>query len=85
MNPSKPLLSVTRATQKRANRLKAISEDAPLRLKLFERVYRGEAGPRQAIKAFCHECIGFNADEIRNCTAPACPLFENRPFQKRGG
>jgi hypothetical protein len=82
--PSKPLPSLTFADPKRANRLKAISEDAPSKAKLFERVYRGAASPRSAIKAQCLECLGFNTDDIRHCTAPACPLFNYRPFQKRG-
>ena len=80
----KPLPSLTSSAQKRARRLKDVSEQAPSKVKLFERVFEGTASPRQAIKAFCLECIGFNHEAIRECTAPACPLFNNRPFQKRG-
>ena len=85
MNATKPLPSVIPDAQKRENRLKTVSTLAPSKVKLFERVFRGEGSPRQAIKAMCLECLGFNADDIRNCTAPACPLFHNRPFRKKAG
>ena len=38
---------------------------------------------KTAIKAFCGECVGFNRDEITNCTALACPLRKYRPFQSK--
>ena len=85
MTPPKPLPSLTSDGQKWANRLKAISKDAPSKVKLFERVFFGTASPRSAIKAMCCECLTFEVDAIRTCTAPACPLYAYRPFQKRGG
>ncbi|MFC1452601.1 hypothetical protein ACFLSJ_04565 [Verrucomicrobiota bacterium] len=33
---------------------------------------------RSAIRAFCRECVGWNRDEVRQCTAPLCPLW---PFR----
>jgi hypothetical protein len=44
---------------------------------------------RAAINAKCAECMGCTIDhiecgfrrEIRNCTAPHCPLFTFRPYQ----
>ena len=36
---------------------------------------------RSAIRAFCRECMGFNAKEVKHCTAPLCPLF---PFKSAG-
>ncbi len=45
---------------------------------------RGWNGSKAAaLKAFCQECIGYENDAIRNCTAPLCPLYEVRPFQTR--
>jgi hypothetical protein len=85
MKPSNPLPSLTPEAQKRANRLKAISEDAPSKAKLFEKVFLGKASPRQAIKAMCCECLTFDVEAIRTCTAPACPLYAYRPFRKREG
>jgi len=65
-------------TLRRAERLRTLPES---KVKLFERVYTGKTAPRTAIKAFCNECLGFMAIDIRNCTAPACPLYEFRPYQ----
>ena len=52
--------------------------------------------PLKAIKLQCQECMGLDRreknpvkpyDDIRNCTAPMCPLFDFRfgknPFMKR--
>jgi len=79
---SKPLPSSAFALLKTTNRLEAIREDAPSKASLFERVFAGKAPPRAAIKAFCLECLQFSDDAIKTCTAPACPLFQYRPFQK---
>lgn len=44
----------------------------------------GGATPMQAIKQFCIQCVG-DAEgvirDIRNCTAPKCPLFHLRPYK----
>ena len=45
-----------------------------------------------AIAAFCQQCMGCTTEhlqpgtsgDIRNCTAPDCPLFEYRPYQHSG-
>ena len=34
-----------------------------------------------AIRAFCAECCGWQREEVRLCTAPACPLYPYRPFR----
>jgi hypothetical protein len=70
---------------KRANRLRAISADAPSKLALFRRVYDAKASPRQCIKAFCLECVWFQQIAITECTATACPLWNLRPYQRREG
>jgi hypothetical protein len=46
-------------------------------LKHFKTYTRG-----MAIKQFCRDCMNGSADEVRNCSAPECPLFCFRPFQK---
>ena len=68
------------AALKRANRLKAVAKDSPRYVALYRRVYAGTASPRQAIKCFCVDCCG-SMDEIKTCTAPACPLFSYRPYR----
>lgn len=47
----------------------------------YLRAIQGKASPRAAIKAFCMECCGWQRDEVRLCTAQACPLYAYRPFQ----
>jgi len=37
----------------------------------------------QAVKQFCKDCMNGVTAEIRNCTAPMCPLFVFRPFQEK--
>jgi len=32
-------------------------------------------------KAFCLECVSWEREEVRLCTAPACPLWPYRPFK----
>ena len=34
-----------------------------------------------AVKAHCLECVGWEREEVRRCTAPACPLFAYRPYK----
>jgi len=38
---------------------------------------------RAAVNAFCAECVGYQRDEVRFCTSPACPFYQFRPFQQR--
>jgi len=63
---------------KRAKRLEDVRRDAPRYLNTFRRAYTGKS-LRAAVNAFCVECNGFDAAAIRECTAPACPLFLYRP------
>ena len=59
--------------------------------------YYAKKGRKNAIYAFCSHCMGCTASEqgngqtdhlepgfrteIRNCSAPGCPLFDYRPYQ----
>jgi len=36
------------------------------------------SSPLKAIRAMCLECVGYVSDEVKNCTAPDCPLY---PFR----
>jgi len=49
--------------------------------KSFTRAVDGLASPRDAIKSFCLECVGWESEEVRRCTAMACPLWPYRPYQ----
>ena len=42
--------------------------------------------PLKAIRAFCLECVGYSADEVRLCTAgDSCPLFKFRFGKNKTG
>lgn len=64
---------------KRAQRLETCPVSART---LLTRCWSKNASPRQAIKAFCHECQGYDRLAITQCSAPACPLYEYRPYQR---
>lgn len=53
--------------------------------RLYDKVVAGTASPRQAIKSFCLECMGWNRKEVAACNAVACPLFRYRPWQPSDG
>ena len=50
--------------------------------KNFLAAVEGKASPRNAIKAFCCECMGYVRAEITNCETINCPLNIYRPYQK---
>lgn len=55
-------------------------EDVPETMRrTYLRAVGGKSKPA-AIRAFCAECVGWVRDEVRLCTAPACPLYPYRPF-----
>lgn len=66
----------------------AIAERARQMPRSFRTTYlkatRGKASPRVAIRAFCSECVGWNRQEVKRCTATACPLWTYRPFMEGG-
>ena len=64
-----------------ALRQRRIDQTSPMYKSLMRRACEGSASPRQAIKAFCLHCVGDLRDQITNCTAYACPLYEYRPYQ----
>jgi hypothetical protein len=67
---------------KRARRLATIPESAQGH---FVAAWAGKCSPRRAIKAQCLECVGFDREEITDCSCWACPLWAFRPFQKPEG
>lgn len=68
--------------QKRAKRLQDVSKYAPRHVGAFQRAYKGKSR-KSAIQAYCVDCMGFNASEVKHCTSPACPLFEFRSGRAR--
>lgn len=58
----------------RATRL----SDVPAKYRrLYLKAWEGKSR-KAAIRAFCLECVCWSEQEVRLCTAPACPLFEFR-------
>jgi hypothetical protein len=74
-----PLSLGQKIVVKRAGRLATTPESAR---KLFVAAWAGKCSPRQAIKAQCMECVGFDRQAIADCNCWACPLWNFRPFQK---
>ena len=61
---------------------KRIAEAGELYRPLLRKVYAGSCSPREAIKGFCLQCVGYERNSITHCTSPACPLFLLRPYQQ---
>lgn len=59
-------------------------ESIPIKYQgLFHRVKDLQAKSKaEAIKAMCLECVGFKYKRVTACTAPRCPLYSVRPYQK---
>jgi hypothetical protein len=52
----------------------------PSARRLMLRTFAGKASPRQAIKAKCLDCCGYDRAEVANCTVVLCPLHAYRPY-----
>jgi hypothetical protein len=64
------------------SQVRRIDDAPPTCRRVLKLAYTGDASPRQAIKAFCLQCLAYNRADVAACTAPACPLFAYRPFQR---
>lgn len=62
-----------------AARAHIIEHAPPSARNLLRRAYSGKSRTA-GVKAFCLRCVGYVRADVRNCSAPACPLFEYRPF-----
>ena len=60
---------------------RALSQALPLYRNALARALAGKASPRQAIRAKCLECVGYDRSEVTACTAYGCPLWRLRPYQ----
>ena len=49
--------------------------DEQIRKDLNRRTQRSPRALSPRIRAFCIECMGFQAAEVRRCTSPACYLY----------
>jgi hypothetical protein len=65
-----------------AARAKRMNYVPPASRRLIAACWAKKAPPRQAIKSFCQECVGYDRSAVTECTAYACPLWNFRPYQK---
>ena len=66
----------------RDERVLRVITDAPQSCqKSLREAFSGSASPRQAIKAQCLVCVGFDRLAVKNCTGWSCALWKYRPFQ----
>lgn len=49
---------------------------------LYDRVVAGTASPRQAIKSFCLQCMGWQRKDVATCKTAECSLHRHRPYQQ---
>ena len=51
---------------------------------LIGKAVTGNASPRQAIRAKCYECMGFEdaSKRVDTCSAVCCPLHKYRPRRR---
>lgn len=71
-----------------AQRIKDVSDKengAPLYTQIMVNAYEGSCSPRQAIKAQCLICVGYDRKAVTHCSGYSCPLWKFRPYQKEGG
>ena len=67
----------------RAKRAENIRLGIPT-LNPIEKAKQNPKSMRLAINAFCYECMGFAKSwrtDVRDCTAPNCPLYGFRPYK----
>lgn len=48
---------------------------------IYNRAMRGKSR-KAAMRAFCLECVMWQANEVASCTDAACPLYPYRPASR---
>lgn len=54
------------------------------RISPIQKALRSPKSLRAAINAKCYECSGFYRPEVTACEAYNCPLWNLRPWQRKG-
>jgi len=70
--------SVRNRTEQIQQRIEQMPES---QRKTYLKASQGKGSPRNAIKAFCSECVGYSREEVTLCTDVGCPLYLFRPFK----
>lgn len=63
--------------------IKEIGKLAQGRRQMLKHLEGGKNTRDGAIKAFCYYCMGYCADEIRDCETPGCPLYPFNPYNPK--
>jgi hypothetical protein len=50
--------------------------------RITQKALSGKASPRDAIKAFCLECVVWDRAAIKECDIKDCPLWMYRPWRE---
>ena len=58
-------------------------KDIPQRYRNLYRTAMSGHSFKAAIRAHCLMCVGWQAEEVRLCTAPTCPLYPYRLSSKQ--
>jgi hypothetical protein len=61
---------------------KRVEEAGQLYRTIMLRAYNGDCSPREAIKAQCLICVGYERQSITDCTGYSCALWQFRPYQR---
>jgi hypothetical protein len=60
------------------------AKETPVSMRgLYLRAVTGKSSSKQCIKAFCHECMGWDRKEVERCNTACCPIFKRRPYQRK--
>ena len=68
----------------RSKKVEEYAQNVPeARRSLFRSASTGAVSPRQAIKAHCQQCQGYDnvVLNVRTCESSTCPLWSYRPYQ----
>ena len=67
--------------EKVLKRMAAIPDKQGYRKQYRIAMTKGNAPRSAAIRSFCLECVHWDREEVRLCTAPQCPLYPYRPYK----
>lgn len=54
-----------------------------VQLNPIQKLEKNPKSLRLAINAMCYQCMGGYRQEIKNCTAQSCALYNVRPYQTK--
>src|SRR5688500_6074112 len=49
----------------------------------LRKAFSGTGGARNAVKAMCLTCMGYDRNAVKTCTGYSCPLWAFRPYTEK--